>query len=203
MTLLFICLLSLGMGQSLFFAILPPVPREFGHDGNSSQRDFHPVGGFVGHNESVLGAAQRCWGRKPVILLGLAGFGISTGGFGILLALGQQAVLPLMTLYILMVLVRAIFRFFGSGTPRPPRRPILPTGRPAPRRASGVAAIGAAFGMGTSMGPGFAARFGRISFAGALFCSVLSGFGRVTGDFSVSSCRNAVRPQPMKKKPPN
>ena len=27
---LFVCLLSLGMGQSLFFAVLPPIARELG-----------------------------------------------------------------------------------------------------------------------------------------------------------------------------
>ena len=30
LSLLFICLLSLGMGQSLFFALLPPIARDLG-----------------------------------------------------------------------------------------------------------------------------------------------------------------------------
>lgn len=30
LSLLFVCLLSLGMGQSLFFALLPPIARDLG-----------------------------------------------------------------------------------------------------------------------------------------------------------------------------
>ena len=59
MTLLFICLLSAWHGAIAVFRHIAARGARVGHDGNSSQRDFHPVGGFVGHNESVLGAAQR------------------------------------------------------------------------------------------------------------------------------------------------
>ncbi|MGB0342741.1 MAG: MFS transporter [Parvibaculales bacterium] len=156
MTLLFICLLSLGMGQSLFFAILPPVARDLGMTEIQVSAIFTLSAVLWVIMSPFWGRRSDIWGRKPVILLGLTGFGISTGGFGILLALGQQAVLPLMTLYILMVLVRAIFGFFGSGTPTAAQAYIADRTTRA-ERTSGVAAIGAAFGMGTIMGPGFAA----------------------------------------------
>jgi len=102
------------------------------------------------------GRRSDVWGRKPVILLGLVGFGISTGGLAVLLVIGQQGWLPLMTLYALMILIRSIFGFFGSGSPSAAQAYIADR-TTREERTSGVAAIGAAFGMGTIIGPGFAA----------------------------------------------
>ena len=156
MILLFICLMALGMGQSLFFAIFPPVARDLGLSEVQVSAIFTLSAVLWVVMSPFWGRRSDQWGRKPVILLGLSGFGISTGGFGILLALGEIGVLPLMTLYVLMILVRAIFGMFGSGSPSAAQAYVADrTSRE--ERTSGVAAIGAAFGMGTILGPGFAA----------------------------------------------
>ena len=156
LSLLFICLLSLGMGQSLFFALLPPIARDLGLSEVQVSAIFTLSAVLWVVMSPFWGRRSDIWGRKPVILMGLTGFGISTGGFGILLVLGQQGVMPLMTLYAMMIFVRAIFGFFGSGTPSAAQAYIADrTSRE--ERTSGVAAIGAAFGMGTILGPGFAA----------------------------------------------
>ncbi len=156
LSLLFICLLSLGMGQSLFFALLPPIARDLGLTEVQVSAIFTLSAVLWVVMSPFWGRRSDIWGRKPVILMGLTGFGISTGGFGILLVLGQQGVVPLMTLYAMMIFVRAIFGLFGSGTPSAAQAYIADrTSRE--ERTSGVAAIGAAFGMGTILGPGFAA----------------------------------------------
>ena len=156
LSLLFICLLSLGMGQSLFFALLPPIARDLGLSEVQVSAIFTLSAVMWVVMSPFWGRRSDVWGRKPVILMGLTGFGISTGGFGVLLVLGQQGVMPLMTLYAMMIFVRAIFGLFGSGTPSAAQAYIADrTSRE--ERTSGVAAIGAAFGMGTILGPGFAA----------------------------------------------
>ncbi|MFW2436795.1 MAG: MFS transporter [Parvibaculales bacterium] len=156
LSLLFICLLSLGMGQSLFFALLPPIARDLGLSEVQVSAIFTLSAVLWVVMSPFWGRRSDVWGRKPVILMGLTGFGISTGGFGVLLVLGQQGVMPLMTLYAMMIFVRAIFGLFGSGTPSAAQAYIADrTSRE--ERTSGVAAIGAAFGMGTILGPGFAA----------------------------------------------
>lgn len=156
MSLLFICLLSLGMGQSLFFALLPPVARDLGLSEVQVSAIFTLSAVLWVVMSPFWGRRSDVWGRKPVILLGLTGFGISTGGFGVLLTLGQNGVLPLMTLYAMMIFVRAIFGFFGSGTPSAAQAYVADR-TTREERTSGVAAIGAAFGMGTIIGPAFAA----------------------------------------------
>ncbi len=156
LSLLFICLLSLGMGQSLFFALLPPIARDLGLSEVQVSAIFTLSAVLWVVMSPFWGRRSDIWGRKPVILMGLTGFGISTGGFGILLVMGQQGVMPLMTLYLMMIFVRSIFGLFGSGTPSAAQAYVADRTSRA-ERTSGVAAIGAAFGMGTILGPGFAA----------------------------------------------
>ena len=156
MGLLFVCLMTLGMGHSLFFAIFPPLARDLGLSEVQASAIFTLSAVLWVLMSPFWGRRSDVWGRKPVILLGLVGFGISTGGLAVLLVIGQQGWLPLMTLYALMILMRSIFGFFGSGSPSAAQAYIADR-TTREERTSGVAAIGAAFGMGTIIGPGFAA----------------------------------------------
>ncbi|MGB0820832.1 MAG: MFS transporter [Parvibaculales bacterium] len=156
MGLLFVCLMTLGMGHSLFFAIFPPLARDLGLSEVQASAIFTLSAVLWVLMSPFWGRRSDVWGRKPVILLGLVGFGISTGGLAVLLVIGQQGWLPLMTLYALMILIRSIFGLFGSGSPSAAQAYIADR-TTREERTSGVAAIGAAFGMGTIIGPGFAA----------------------------------------------
>ena len=156
MGLLFVCLMTLGMGHSLFFAIFPPLARDLGLSEVQASAIFTLSAVLWVLMSPFWGRRSDVWGRKPVILLGLVGFGISTGGLAVLLVIGQQGWLPLMTLYALMILMRSFFGLFGSGSPSAAQAYIADR-TTREERTSGVAAIGAAFGMGTIIGPGFAA----------------------------------------------
>ena len=156
MGLLFVCLMTLGMGHSLFFAIFPPLARDLGLSEVQASAIFTLSAVLWVLMSPFWGRRSDVWGRKPVILLGLVGFGVSTGGLAVLLVIGQQGWLPLMTLYALMILIRSIFGFFGSGSPSAAQAYIADR-TTREERTTGVAAIGAAFGMGTIIGPGFAA----------------------------------------------
>ena len=153
---LFVCLMTLGMGHSLSFAIFPPLARDLGLSEVQASAIFTLSAVLWVLMSPFWGRRSDVWGRKPVILLGLVGFGVSTGGLAVLLVIGQQGWLPLMTLYALMILIRSIFGFFGSGSPSAAQAYIADR-TTREERTSGVAAIGAAFGMGTIIGPGFAA----------------------------------------------
>ena len=176
LSLLFVCLLSLGMGQSLFFALLPPIARDLGLTEVQVSAIFTLSAVLWVVMSPFWGRRSDIWGRKPVILLGLVGFGISTGGFGLLLAIGQTGVWPLMTLYTAMIMVRAIFGFFGSGTPSAAQAYIADRTTRA-ERTSGVAAIGAAFGMGTIIGPGFAAAMAAFHLLAPFFALAVFALG--------------------------
>ena len=161
MGLLFACLLSLGMGQSLVFAILPPLARDLGLNEVQVSAIFTLSAVLWVVMSPIWGRYSDSWGRRPVILLGLTGFGVSMGGFGFLLLVGQWKVLPLMTLYILLIFVRAIFGLMGAGTPSAAQAYVADR-TTRTERTSGVAALGAAYGIGTIIGPGFAAGLAEV-----------------------------------------
>lgn len=159
--LLSVSLLTIGMGQSLFFAIFPPVARDLGLSEVQVSAIFTLSAILWVIMSPLWGRVSDRVGRKPIILTGIIGFGISTFGMGILLMVGQNGWGTLFSLYILMILTRAIFGFFGAGAPTAAQAYVAD--RTTRReRTSGVAAIGAAFGMGTVIGPGFAAALASI-----------------------------------------
>ena len=154
--LLFACLISTGMGQSLFFALFPPIARDMGLSEVQVSTIFTLSAILWIFLSPFWGRQSDIWGRKPIIVIGLLGFGVSTAGFALLLIWGVQEGAPVMFIYGAMILVRAIFGALGSGTP-PAAQAYIADHTSSAERTRGVAAINAAFGMGVILGPGFAA----------------------------------------------
>src|SRR5215469_12852002 len=76
-SILFVSLLCMGAGQSVMFAILPSLARQMG------LTEFEASLPFVA-SATIWVCSSRYWGersdtvgRKPIILLGLAAFGVS------------------------------------------------------------------------------------------------------------------------------
>ncbi|MBG53150.1 MAG: MFS transporter [Alphaproteobacteria bacterium] len=177
---LFVSLLSLGMGQSLFFAVLPPIARELGMSEFETTMIFSLSALLWTLTSPYWGTRSDIVGRKPIMLTGLIGFGVSTVGFAAVVMVGLWGWVSLGLMFPLLITVRAIFGTFGSGT-MPAAQAYVADRTTRAERASGVASIGAAFGMGTVIGPGFAAALATfhilapffavsaIAFGGALF----------------------------------
>ena len=176
--LLFACLISTGMGQSLFFALFPPIGRDLGLNEVQVSLIFTLSALLWIALSPFWGRQSDIWGRKPIIVIGLMGFGISTGSFGLLLVWGMQAAAPLMLVYALMILARAIFGALGSGTP-PAAQAYIADHTGSAARTRGVAAINAAFGLGVILGPGFAAALVSLHLLAPFFA--LAAFGLISG----------------------
>ena len=119
MGLLFVCLMTLGMGHSLFFAIFPPLARDLGLSEVQASAIFTLSAVLWVLMSPFWGRRSDVWGRKPVILLGLVGFGASTGGTAILLVIGQPGRPLVMTISVLTITLRRTVRTFDSGSPSP------------------------------------------------------------------------------------
>ena len=154
--LLFLCLIANGVGQTLMFAILPPLARDLGLSEFQVGSIFAVSATIWVFSSAFWGARSDVWGRRPVILIGLAAFGISTLAFASVLLFGLWGLIAPMTTYVLLVATRSIFGIFGSGA-YPASQAYIADRTTAQERTEGMATLNAAFGLGAAIGPGIGA----------------------------------------------
>jgi MFS family permease len=155
-TILFFSLMCLGAGQSVMFAILPSLARELGLSELQASLPFVSSATIWVFSSGFWGARSDHWGRKPVILIGLTAFGISFASFAIVTSMGVNRFLPVMVAWPLMIATRSLYGIFGSGA-APSAQAYVADRTTRAERTQGVATIGAAFGLGTTVGPGIGA----------------------------------------------
>ena len=151
---LFISLMCMGAGQSVMYSILPSLARQLGLTEFQAQLPFAVSAAIWIFTSTFWGNRSDHWGRRPVILVGLVGFGISFAAFAAFANLGASHALAIALAYPLMIASRAIYGIFGSGT-SPAAQAYVADRTTRAERTQGVATIGAAFGLGTTFGPVF------------------------------------------------
>ncbi len=150
---LFVSLICMGAGQSVMFAILPSLVRRLGLTEFQGSLPFVASATIWLFSSSYWGGKSDRWGRKPIILLGLIAFGISFASFAAIADLGIHGVLAIALAYPMMIAARAIYGMFGSGA-SPAAQAYIADRTTREERTSGVATLSAAFGLGTTIGPG-------------------------------------------------
>ncbi len=150
---LFVSLMCLGAGQSVMFAILPSLARQLGLTEFEASLPFVCSATIWVFTSAYWGERSDRWGRKPIILLGLVAFGISFGLFAVVASIGIAGLLPVLVAYPLMIAARSLYGIFGSGA-APAAQAYVVDRTTREERTRGVAGIGAAFGLGTTIGPG-------------------------------------------------
>ncbi len=155
-SLLFFCLISVGMGQSLMFAVLPPVARSMGLTELQVGAIFAISAVLWVLGSPFWGRRSDHWGRRPVIITGLCGYAVSMVAFGLCVQAGLSGWLALWPAYLLMIASRSIFGAFGSAT-MPAAQAYIADRTPPADRAARLTILGAAFGLGVTLGPGLVA----------------------------------------------
>jgi len=150
---LFLSLMCLGIGQAGMFAILPPISRQLGLSEFQMGAIFAVSATIWVFSSAFWGARSDRWGRRPMIVLGLAAFAISTGLFAVSIDLGLAGWLSVGIVYPMMIASRSIYGIFGSAGFPASQGYIADRTSPA-ERTSAVANLNAAFGLGTTAGPG-------------------------------------------------
>lgn len=149
---LFVSLVGMGAGQSVMFAILPTLARVLGLTEFQASLPFVVSAAIWVFTSGYWGAKSDHWGRKPVILIGLGGFGLSFALFAALANLATAGIASVAIVFPLMIASRALYGVFGSGT-APAAQAYVADRTSADERVSGVATVTAAFGLGTTIGP--------------------------------------------------
>ena len=154
--LLFVCLIANGLGQTLMFAILPPLARDLGLSEFQVGSIFAVSATIWVFSSAFWGLRSDYWGRRPVILIGLLAFGISTLGFASVMAFGLWGLTAPFATYVLLIATRSIYGIFGSGS-YPAAQAYIADRTTAQERTEGMATLNAAFGLGAAIGPGIGA----------------------------------------------
>jgi len=173
LTVLILSLMATSIGQSLVFAILPPLGREV----NLGELQITSI---IALSSLVFSIASPRWGRfsdrvgrKPVIITGLIGYTVGTMIFTSVFYAGLTGILSGLTLYGVLLLARSCQSLIMSAT-SPSVAAYAADHTTQDQRISTMARLGTANSMGTILGPavsGLLATLGLLAplyFAGAL-----------------------------------
>lgn len=152
------CLAVTGVGNSMLFAILPPLTRELGV-AEIWVGVIYTISALMFLTMSpVWGALSDRIGRRPLVVWGLAWFSISSLVFASGAWAGQLGLLPPIAAMIAMALSRCLFGGLGSATN--PSAQAYVADRTSPgERTRALAAMTSSFALGSILGPALAAAF--------------------------------------------
>ena len=156
MNVLLLAMVVVGIGQSLLFTILPPIARDFNLNEYHVTFIFSATALFWTISSPFWGRMSDSLGRKKVMLMGVGGFAVSTGGVGLVLYLDEIGWLPFFLMYPMLLITRSIFGMICPSTFTSAIGYIADrTSRED--RAGGLGKVMAAFLLGTILGPGLTA----------------------------------------------
>ena len=158
---LFVSLVCMGAGQTVLFNILPPLSRQLGLSTVQTTSVFAVSAAVWVVTSTFWGKKSDRWGRKPIMLLGLLAFAASFALFATVMLGGLRHWIPAIAVFPLMIASRSIYGLLGSGTQPASQAYVADRTTPA-ERLQGVATVGSAFGLGTTVGPAIASLFAVI-----------------------------------------
>jgi len=191
--LIFIAVACATLAITVILPILAPLIRALGL--TESQ------GGWMVSTGSALMALSASWwgarsdrlGRKPILLIGFLGLFLSYGLYTLVLWFGLRGVLVGLPLFVALLIGRGIVGVF---------LPVVPSGAQAymadittpDQRASGMALISAANGVGMVVGPALA---GVLALFGLIFPMLLATLLPLLAFLVVRAWLPAAPPRPM------
>ncbi|CAN5399469.1 MFS transporter [soil metagenome] len=167
---LFAVLLSSAAGNTALQTVLPAIGREVGIPDVLISSIFSLSALLWGVMSPVWARMSDKRGRKPMVVLGMAGFAISMLGFGFFIFMGLKGLMVPLAVFAGATLSRAIFGLVGSASN--PAAQAYVADRTAPAdRTNALATMASASGLGTILGPAVAPFlvFPLVTLAGPMF----------------------------------
>jgi MFS family permease len=171
---LFAVLLSSAAGNTALQTVLPAIGRQVGIQDVLISSIFSLSALAWGVMSPVWARMSDKRGRKPMVILGMAGFAISMLGFGFFILMGLKGLMAPLAVFAGAALSRAIFGLVGSASN--PAAQAYVADRTAPAdRTNALATMASASGLGTILGPAIAPFlvFPLLTLSGPMFCFAL------------------------------
>jgi MFS family permease len=162
---LFVGLITYGMGQSLLFVIFAPLARDLG-------LAEWQLGLIVAASNMALALSAPLWGtasqrlgRRPVYLTGLTGYAVGYAALAFAIQAGLWGWIAALPLFGLLLLLRLAYGAFVGGI-NPAAMAYIADTTDEKARGQGMAFIAMTGGLGTIIGPAFG---GGLTFIGPVF----------------------------------
>jgi MFS family permease len=174
---LFCVLMSVAAGNTAMQSVLPAIGREIGIRDTFIAAIFTLSALFWTLSAPFWAGQSDRLGRKPMVVTGLAGFGISMLGFALVVLAGlHQLALP-MIIFAGAAMTRAVFGLIGSAS-NPAAQAYIADRSERSERTGALATLASAFGLGTILGPAVAPLFvlPMVGLSGPMFAFALLAF---------------------------
>ncbi|MGR4862453.1 MFS transporter [Caulobacter sp. LARHSG274] len=174
---LFAVLLSSAAGNTALQTVLPAIGRQVGIPDVQIVSIFSLSALLWGVMSPVWARRSDRLGRKPMVMLGMAGFAVSMLGFGFFILMGLKGLMAPLAVFVGAALSRAIFGLAGSASNPAAQAYVADRTAPA-ERTNALATMASATGLGTILGPAVAPFlvFPLITLSGPMFAfAILAG----------------------------
>lgn len=168
--LLFAVNVIVAVGNTGMQSILPAIGREIGIPDTLVAAIFSLSALLWAVMSPVWARQSDIRGRKPLILLGMAGFIISMTLCGLVVSAGLHKLAGPIVIFVLFLFARATFGLIGSAS-NPATQAYLAERTSREERTAQMATLAGAFGLGTIVGPAIAPLFVLpvVTLAGPMF----------------------------------
>jgi MFS family permease len=164
----------MAMGNTALFAAFGPAAREIGLPEYAVGAIVSAAAAMFVIGSIVWGRIADRWGRRNVAVLALSVYSVTSFGFAALLQAGLAGALASGSVFAALMAVRIVYGALGSGL-QPAATGYMADISSREERPAAVAEIGAAFGLGTILGPALAASLAGFGVAVPLYA--IAGLG--------------------------
>jgi MFS family permease len=166
-----------AMGNSGMWSVLPAIGRQIGIPDVLVAAIFSLSAVLWAISSPFWARQSDLRGRKPLIMLGLAGFCVSMTLCAVVVSAGLHHIAAPMVIFGLFLTARALFGLFGSAS-NPATQAYMAERTSREERTQSMATLAGAFGLGTVVGPLLAPLFVLpiVGLAGPMFAfAILAG----------------------------
>lgn len=149
-------LMCTGFSQSVVYAILPPIARDLGLSEMQVGSIFVLSSLFWVLTTPWWGRRSNTLGRKASVLIGLFGFSLSMLLFTLTLEAAQAKWLSIAAAFPILIVTRSLYGLIVSAA-GPSSQAYVADRTTRDERVRAVATIVAAYGLGSTIGPGLSA----------------------------------------------
>lgn len=162
---LLVGLITYGIGQSLLFVIFAPLARKLGLAEWQLGMIIAASNVALAVSAPLWGQASQTMGRRPVYLIGLIGYAVGYAALALGIKAGLAGLVTAAPLFILLLALRLAYGAFVGGI-NPAATAYIADTTDERERSSGMALVAMSGGLGTIIGPAFAA---GLAFLGPVF----------------------------------